>query len=146
MASANVAKASVDTGPTDLYALWQKAFVAYNRNLGKNAKAVTFETLPKVLNLQGVIAEVDAAEKKFTLHRHSGSRLEKLRTAVGEQLGLVQSIGDVLVSGAVVVSDLRCSKPILLTAMPSALPASRCHLDCGDICDQGKSRSYRRYI
>jgi response regulator RpfG family c-di-GMP phosphodiesterase len=89
---------------TDLYQLWQKAFVSYNNNLrgSKSKNAVSIEALPRIRTLDGVITQVDQASREWDTHRHKG-RIDKLRSAVAEYLGLAQTVGDLVVQSAVAV-------------------------------------------
>jgi len=66
---------------------------------------VTIETLPRIRSLDGVVAQVDEASRDFTIHRHKG-RLDRLRSAVNEYLGLAQTVGDVVAQSAVAVQPM----------------------------------------
>jgi hypothetical protein len=90
-------------GPqTDLYQLWELAFDRYNRNLDNK---VSIKTLPRIQSLSGVISQVDEAVDEFSWHRNNKSRLARLRTAVGDYLGLVKDVGDLIVGSAVAVRE-----------------------------------------
>jgi hypothetical protein len=125
---------------TDLYQLWQKAFASYNSNIrGSNSKtAVSIETLPRIRTLDGVIAQVDQASREWSIRRHNQGRLDRLRSAVAEYLGLAQTVGDLVVQSAVAVQPISKSiAGLLLTAVGPDFPTGRCHMDGCDICYQG---------
>jgi hypothetical protein len=107
-----VDKNSGGSTSTDLYQLWQNAFASYDSNLRGNSskKAVSIENLPRIRTVDGVIAQVDdiiaqldEASRKWSVHRHNKGRLDRLRSAVGEYLGLAQTVGDLVVQSAVAV-------------------------------------------
>jgi hypothetical protein len=100
-----VGKNSGGSTSTDLYQLWQKAFASYDSNLRGNSskKAVSIENLPRIRTVDGVIAQVDEASRQWSLHRHNKGQLDQLRSAVGEYLGLAQTVGDLVVQSAVAV-------------------------------------------
>jgi hypothetical protein len=101
--TANERPKVAQVGPqTDLYQLWELAFDRYNKNLYNK---VSIKTLPRVQSLSGVISQVDEAAGDFSWHRNNKSRLDRLRTAVGDYLGLAKDVGDLIAGSAVAVRE-----------------------------------------
>ena len=82
--------------PSDLATLWRNAFQKYNEKVGENGIKIDINGGDLVTSLSEVENQVQDDAKKFSLHRHSGSKFDKVRAAIRNNLGIAQVIGDQL--------------------------------------------------
>jgi hypothetical protein len=87
---------------TDLALLWLKAVNAHNDEIGKdkaNRPKLSVEGISLVKNISEIYDVVDTSSKSFKKWRHpDGSKVDKVRTIIGDNLGKVQWVGDQVVS------------------------------------------------
>ncbi|KAF4627707.1 hypothetical protein G7Y89_g10442 [Cudoniella acicularis] len=98
-----MAQANNDTQPTDLALLWRNAVKAYNEKVGNmpNTKKLSGKHTDLVMDINGVYNAVDSASESFKKWRHpDGSKVDKVRSIIHENLEHVQWVGDRVVESA----------------------------------------------
>ena len=67
--------------------LWREAIVQYNEKWNFD-----IDSLPKVQNLDEVLSVIKSSESSFSLHRHNGNKLDKIRSMISKNLKPVERI------------------------------------------------------
>ena len=94
--------------PTDLVTLWGNAFSQYNQHIGDGPKIDIRRD--QVTELGDVIKEVKEDASLLHHRRHPPEKLDKVRSAIRENLGWAQFVGDQLAKAVSTSFPVSCFK------------------------------------
>ena len=85
---------------TDVGALWKAAISRYEK-----ITMVKIQSLAGADNVDEILMHIHDKEKKFTAHRHDGSKTQRFRTLVSKVLGPIEKLSSIVGSAVSAVRN-----------------------------------------